>query len=408
MPNANRRLLSNNALAMLALVGQSRRGLTRAEFGERVGFSRATVGQRLSELLESRFVVETEENQAARGRPTRRVQLNPRGGLIATADIGEVRTRFGIFDLKPELLAEVRLERDLDATPTQALRSIAETFDGLIAELGRDRKELIGAGLSLRAPVNFASGFLLGPSVMAGWDNFDIRGTLADHLGVPCVIENDVNLLALAELALSEDGAKQIAFVKVGTGIGCGIIADGKLFRGANGVSGDIGHIQLTGEISTLCRCGKLGCVEAQAAGWAIARDLREAGFEVAGVREVVELLKQNVPEATQLVRRAGRIVGEVVADLVSILNPDQIVVGGVLADTNDHLLSGVREMVNQRCLPLATQDLEILQSRGSPEAGTFGAALLVRNSIFSGAELPATTVRVLNVLRAGGRAKPR
>ena len=394
------RPLPASALALLAMIAASRQGLSRADLVERTGSSRVTIAQRLTELLETGLVVEDEENRPARGRPTRNLQLNSHGGLIAVADIGETRTKFGIYDLKPELIANAELERDLNASPTATLEWIDGQFGQMLEQLGRSRSNLIGACLSLRAPVSFASGTLLGPSVMTGWDNFDIGRTLGDLLGAPTIVENDVNLLALAETVQGEDDNRQLAFVKVGTGIGCGIMADGDIFRGVNGAAGDIGHIQLTGEIKSLCRCGKLGCVEAQAAGWAIARDLREMGIAAAGAQDVVDLVHQNVPEAIQLVRRAGRIVGEVVADLVSILNPKEIVIGGILADTNDHLFSGVRELVNQRCLPLATQELLISKSKGTPNAGLLGAALLVRKTLFSETQITTAARRMMDSMK--------
>ena len=174
------------------------------------------------------------------------------------------------------------------------------------------------------------------------------------------------------------------------------IIADRRLFRGADGAAGDIGHIQLMGEGNKLCRCGKLGCVEAFASGWAIARDLRELGFEAQTARDVVGLVQKNIPEAVQLVRKAGRVIGEVVADLVSVLNPDHIMIGGMLADTGDHLLSGVKEMVYQRCLPLATRNLSLSTCSYDPKAGLHGSALLVREAAFSSANAPGTVSRLL------------
>ena len=180
-------------------------------------------------------------------------------------------------------------------------------------------------------------------------------------------------------------------FIKAGTGIGSGIISGGQIFRGAQGAAGDIGHIQIAAKDEPpLCRCGKFGCIEARAAGWAIARDLAAFGRLASNARDIITLVEMGVPEAIMLLRNAGRTIGEVVADVVSILNPARIVVGGTLARGGEHLLSGVREMVYQRCLPLATRDLEIVQATTPSDSALLGAAMLVREQVFAPANIDA------------------
>ncbi|WLP57082.1 ROK family protein [Agrobacterium fabrum] len=150
----------------------------------------------------------------------------------------------------------------------------------------------------------------------------------------------------------------------------------GRLYRGAQGAAGDIGHIQFAREPAPFCRCGKIGCVEARAAGWAIARELRREGVEAHTARDVTRLVELGQPLAIHLVREFGRILGEVMTSLVSILNPQMIVIGGTLAIANDHLLAGIRELVYKRSLPLATRELVIAPP--DPDAGIIGAAILV------------------------------
>jgi predicted NBD/HSP70 family sugar kinase len=388
-------LPSVGALALLPQIAAARSGLSRGHLAEVTGLSRVTVGQRLSELFEAAIITEGAELMLSGGRPRHPIRLNNAAALIAAADVGETHLHIAITDLAPTVLVEETIPFDLNQSPATTLTQIALTVTRLIAGLNRRMQDLVGLGLSLPAPVNFREGTVVGPSVMAGWDDFDIRGFLGKLLPIPVIVDNDVNLLAMAEVDLHANKAVQIVYVKIGTGIGCGIMADERLFRGANGASGDIGHIQLITEGAKLCRCGKLGCVEAHAAGWAIARDLREMGYRTQTARDVVDLVRGNVPEAIQLVRQAGRVVGEVVADLVSILNPDKIIVGGMMAETSDHLLSGVREMVYQRCLPLATRNLSLALSKHDPQSGVRGAALLIREWAFS-AENTKSTVRRL------------
>jgi predicted NBD/HSP70 family sugar kinase len=251
-------------------------------------------------------------------------------------------------------------------------------FEALLAAAGKTTSDVLGIGIGLPAPVDYANGRVVGPSVMVGWDNFEIRQHLEEKFGVPVYAENDVNLLALSDHRLRRPTVSEMVFVKVGTGIGSGIITEGRLYRGAQGAAGDIGHIQFAREPAPLCRCGKIGCVEARAAGWAIARELRKEGIDAHNARDVTKLVGLGQPMAIHLVRESGRILGEVMTNLVSILNPEMIVIGGTLAILDDHLLAGMRELVYKRSLPLATRDLELVISPPDPDAGIVGAAILV------------------------------
>jgi predicted NBD/HSP70 family sugar kinase len=300
---------------------------------------------------------------------------------VLSADIGEHEVRVGVTDLQPSVIVQTITSFDLRRGPVETLGFIADQAEALLRKIRQPKEKVLGIGLSLPAPVDFAAGHVVGPSIMTGWDAFDIRGWLGARLGVAAVADNDVNLLALHQHRLAWRDVGDFFFVKAGTGIGSGFYAGGGIYRGADGASGDIGHIQLGSADGPLCRCGKLGCVEARAAGWALARDLRAQGIEARDAKDVVALTELNRPEAVTLVRRSGQVIGEAIADVVSILNPRVIVVGGTLARTRDHLLSGIKELVYQRCLPLATRKLQITLARPHEHDGLLGAALLTIDS---------------------------
>jgi len=359
----------------LILSGQAK---SRADLARISDLSRATIAQRLGVLFDAGLLHEASETQASGGRPARVLKLNQAFGVALVADIGESRIRVAATDLGPTILAERLGTLGVGSGPVPILTWIAARFRELLAEIGRPAAEVLGIGLSLPAPVDHAAGQVVGPSVMTGWDHFDVPGWFAAEYAAPVFAENDVRLRTLAEHRQFWPGESQLVFIKAGTGIGSGVITDGRMHRGARGAAGDVGHIQLRDADAPLCRCGKLGCVEAYAAGWAIARDLRARGFEAQDARDVMALVERNRPEAISLVRQAGRVLGEVAADVVSVLNPSIIVIGGTLSRAGEHLLAGVRELVYQRCLPLATQDLRIVAARSGEAAGLLGAAWLV------------------------------
>jgi predicted NBD/HSP70 family sugar kinase len=380
--------------ALLALIrtgeATSRPALERAS-----GLSRVTLAQRLSHLFEAGLLIESEAEETSRGRPARRLHLNPNSAVVIAADVGESVTRVAITDLSPRVLAETTVEVDVTSGPQRILREIVRTGGKALKDAGKTPRQALGLGLSLPAPVDHAAGRVVGPSVMRGWDDVDIRARLGAELDVPAHVDNDVNLMALSEFRGFWPEAEHFLFIKAGTGIGSGLITHQKIYRGARGASGDIGHIQFDARDAPLCRCGKLGCVEARAAGWAIARDLRALGFSAENARDVIALLEGGEPDCIQRVREAGRVLGEVAADVVSVLNPSTIVIGGVLSRAGEHLLAGVRELIYRRCLPLALEGLSVFAARSDDRAGVLGAAHLVIDAELAPAALEGTIARV-------------
>jgi predicted NBD/HSP70 family sugar kinase len=359
------------------------------------GLSRVTVAQRLGSLFAAGIIAEGEATETSGGRPARVISLNPDYALALAADIGESVIRVAVTDLSPRILAETTIELEVESGPLETLGAIAQTSRALLNDLGQAPSRALGIGLSLPAPVDHAAGRIMGPSVMRGWDEFDARGFIEDALGAPALIDNDVNLMALAEHRLHWPKVSHFLFIKAGTGIGSGILIDGMVYRGAHGASGDIGHIQFDEPKAPLCRCGKFGCVEARAAGWAIARDLRANGFAAHNARDVIALLEKREPDCIQRVREAGRVLGEVAADVVSVLNPTTIVVGGTLSRAGDHLLAGVKELIYRRCLPLALKGLGVFAARCDDRAGIIGAASLVIDAALAPEALAATVARL-------------
>ena len=369
--------------------------------------SRSTVAERLALLFAAGFVEEGAGALPSGGRPTRVLHLNTGFAVVLAADIGESHVHLAVTDLQPAILAEAVGSVDIRNGPVPVLTWIVEQFRVLLTKIGRDEANVLGIGLGLPAPVDYAAGRVVGPSVMTGWDDFDIRGWLGTHFEAPVAVENDVNLMTLSEVRRFWPDVGQLLFIKAGTGIGSGIITDGRLYRGAQGAAGDIGHIQFSSANPPLCRCGKLGCVEARAAGWAIARDLRARGIEAHEARDIIGLVQKNRPEAIQFVREAGRVLGEVTADVVSVLNPSVIVIGGTLARAGEHLLAGIRELVYQRSLPLATRSLTISVAKSDPAACLLlGAAQLVIEEQMHPRNIEQTIVRHQRPASGAGRSR--
>jgi predicted NBD/HSP70 family sugar kinase len=190
--------------------------------------------------------------------------------------------------------------------------------------------------------------------------------------------------MALGEHRTAFPDVDDLLFVKIATGIGSGIIADGRLRRGAQGAAGDIGHIAVPGAGDVPCRCGNVGCLEAVAGGRAVAEALTAQGVPATGGADVVALVRAGDLTASRAVRQAGREIGTVLAACVSLLNPSIVVIGGVLAEAGEHLLAGIREVVYQRSLPLATQHLRIVTSQARAQVGLIGASAMAVDHVLA------------------------
>lgn len=382
-----------SAGALLGLIrsGQAR---TRAELASVTGLARSTVSQRVDALLARRLVREAGESPSTGGRPPTVLALDSTAWVILAADLGATHSRLAVTDLAGQPLAEHAADLDIAQGPDRVLQWVHTRFTELLAEAGRSAQEVAGIGIGLPGPVEFATGRPVNPPIMPGWDGVRVPTTFADRYGVPVLVDNDVNIMAAGEYWARYSDQRDLLFIKVGTGIGCGIVAGGHIHRGAQGAAGDLGHVQVPDRPDAVCRCGNLGCVEAVAGGAAIARDLRDAGIAAQGSRDVVRLVRAGDAVAGRLVREAGRVLGEVLAAAVNLLNPSVVVIGGDLAQAHEQLLAGVREVVYQRSLPLATQHLEIVRSHLGDRAGITGAAAMAIEHVLDPVRVDAALAR--------------
>jgi predicted NBD/HSP70 family sugar kinase len=304
--------------------------------------------------------------------------------VVLAADLGATHARFAVSDLAGTVLAQEAHAIAIADGPEAILGWLEEGFERLIGGLGPGAGPVLGVGVGLPGPVEYATGVPIAPPIMPGWDGYPVAERLSRHFHTPVLVDNDANLMALGELQRAWPGTEDLLFVKVGTGIGAGMISHGRLLRGAQGAAGDIGHIHVRNHDDVLCRCGNRGCLEAVAGGGALARQLSEQGLPAAEVSDVVRMFRDGRPEVTTAIREAGRQLGEVLAASVNYFNPAVIVIGGDLAQADEPLLAGIREVVYQRSLPLATEHLAIRTSRAGAEAGVLGAAAMAIEHVLS------------------------
>jgi predicted NBD/HSP70 family sugar kinase len=364
------------------------RATTRADLASLTGLARSTVGQRLDALIAGGLVYEAKKGPSTGGRPPTVLAFNESAGVVLAVDLGATHCRIAVADLNNATLAEVAGDLDIALGPEEVIERVMRRCHELLKLAGRAAADVRGVGLGVPGPVEFASGRPVSPPIMPGWDGVSIPDLVRRHFDAPVLVDNDVNIMALGEWWAQLRDDPDILFIKVGTGIGCGIVAGGEIYRGSQGAAGDLGHIQVTDAVDALCRCGNVGCIEAVAGGAAIARQLRTLGYEAETSRDVVKLVRTGNTDAVRLVRAAGRQLGGVLAAAVNFFNPSVIVMGGDIAHAHEQLLAGVREVVYQRSLPLATRHLRILRSGLGDRAGVTGAGVMVIERILSSTDV--------------------
>ncbi|WP_433336298.1 ROK family protein [Spirillospora sp. CA-294931] len=344
---------------------------TRAELGRLTGLSRPAVALRVSELVERGLVVERADGPSTGGRPPARLEFNAAGGAVLVANLGQSRGQAAVCDLAGSVLALA------DVDPGDGLPRLLDHWAGLLKAAGLDPGSVRGAGLGVPGPVEFAA---------ARWDGLDVRPPIAERFGVPAFVDNDVNVAALGEYRAHYSGeVGDLLFVKASTGVGAGVIAGGRIQRGALGAAGEIGHTPVSDGGGVRCGCGNLGCVEAVAGGAAL---LARSGSP--DLPALTALARAGHEPTVALVREAGRRIGEVIAIAVNLLNPAVVVLGGDLARADEPLVAGVREAVYRRSTALATRRLRVEPSRLGDTAGLTGCATMVIDHVLAPAAIDA------------------
>lgn len=356
---------------------------TRSDIGRLTGLSRTAVTLRVTQLLDKGLVVERAEGVSTGGRPPVRLRFNADGGTVLAAALGASRAQLAVCDLAGTVLSETEFAVDLADGPEVLFTTAVKYLDQLFAESGRPRDTLWGVGVSVPGAIDVATGTSLSPAVQPGWGDVAVADYFTTRFGVPTRVDNDVNVLALAEHRRHPD-VDDLLVIKASTGIGAGLIAGGRLQRGALGAAGELGHTKVCGAEDVACSCGNTGCLEAVAGGRVIAADCAALGRPVADAFGVAALVRSGDPEALRLVRQAGRRIGEVIAGAVNLLNPGMIVVGGDLAHAYEPLVAGMREVIYQRATATATRTLRIEPSEMHAQAGIGACATLILDDVLS------------------------
>ncbi|MBT3313248.1 MAG: ROK family protein [Anaerolineae bacterium] len=368
-------------------------GISRAGLARQLGLTRSAITTIVSDLMETGAIQESAKKTGTSGRPRTLLEITPEAGYVAGIDMGATHLRVVVSNFGAQVIREKEIAFDIAQDPEICLEKTDRLLQELLEEANLTLPQLSSIGVGVPGPVSADAGMVIAPPIMPGWDRFPIRKTLEKLWGLPISVNNDAELGALGEWAYGAGrNAKDLAYIKVGHGIGAGLLINGQIYRGSTGSAGEIGHLTID-EKGPICTCGNRGCLEALSGGGAIAlqaknavkekknTQLREISTKNISAKDVAFAAQRGDFLAQQIMEEAGEHLGVALAGLINIFNPDMIIVGGGVAQMGDILLEPIRKTVKERSLLSATTNVRIttaLLGRRSSSMGAVAQALSI------------------------------
>jgi len=389
------RIRNSNKLSVLNLIRFTPEGVSRADLARQLGLSRAAITSIINDLLEVELVRETINGPVTGGRRSKLLGIHPEGGYVTGVDIGATHLGLLLANLSAQVVHEIEIPFDVCRGPEICLAKVDDLMRELLVRADLKLDDVSAVGVGVPGPVVEQAGAVIGPPIMPGWDHFPIQSHLQNLWNCPIALNNDAELGAVGEWAYGAGrGERHLLYIKVGYGVGAGLLIDGQIYRGATGSAGEIGHITII-DRGPLCTCGNRGCLEALAGGRAIAEQAKHAvrasghRTQLSSIEPVDSISSLDVASAARLgdlvaqeiITEAGNYLGIAIANLINIVNPGMIVIGGGVAQIGDLFLEPIRRSASERSLEAAVQRLRIT------------AATLGRRSTSMGAVVQALTI---------------
>jgi predicted NBD/HSP70 family sugar kinase/biotin operon repressor len=356
--------------------------LSQADLARKTGLSRTTISTLISELRGMGLIVEAEPGRAGAsglgGRPPTMIALDDSAGAAVGIDLGHGHVRVAVANLAQTVLSERYAELELDRDVPGSLDTAAALVGEALDEAGVERSRVIGAGMGLPGPIDRARGVIASNAILSGWRLVPAAEEMSARLGVPVELDNDANLGALAETVWGAgQGCAHVAYVKASTGIGCGLVIDGWLFRGARGIAGELGHT-VVNESGLVCYCGRRGCLETVAGAQAVTELVRRSHGDHLTLDRVAALAVEGDPSCARAIVDIAGEIGIAAANVCNMFNPERLVVGGTLALGGELVLRPIRDAVEWATRHFTTAATEVVLGQLGDRAEVLGALALV------------------------------
>jgi glucokinase-like ROK family protein len=389
---ANHNIRNFNKHAVVDLIRFAGKGLSRTDLAEEMGLTRAAVTIIVNDLITNGIIVETESRTTSSGRPPVVLEINPNHGLVAAIDMGAMHLSVALGDFSARILEEIEVPFRIADGPERCLKEANRVLLELLVKRGLTSVDLSGIGVGVPGPVITEQGMVMAPPIMPGWDRFPIRAMFEEQWKTAVTLNNDAELGALGEWAYGAGrGERNLAFIKVGSGIGAGLIINRQIYGGTTGSAGEIGHLTVD-ENGPICACGNHGCLEAFAGGHAIAVQARklvssgkrtlltEKSINSITAHDVAEAARRGDLPAQEVLKRSGTYIGIAIAGLINLFNPSTVIIGGGVAQVGDLLTAPIRQAVRERSLRASEHGVKITTAMLGRRSSLIGALVQAIN----------------------------
>lgn len=388
----NQNIKNFNKHSVVDLIRFTPIGISRTDLADQMGLTRAAVTLIVNDLIENGVILEAESRAIPNGRPPVVLEINPKRGLVAAVDMGATHVNIALADFSAKIIGEIYFPLDIKQGPQVCLNEVNRLLRELVSRFEINISQVMAVGVGVPGPVITDEGIVVSPPIMPGWDGYPIRAALEKEWGCPVSLNNDAELGALGEWGYGAGrGEKNLAFIKVGSGIGAGLIINQQIYGGTTGSAGEIGHLTID-ENGPLCSCGNHGCMEAFAGGHAIAlqaKKLVESGkrtllssvpLEELTAQEVAKAARLGDLHSQEIIMRAGTFIGIAIAGLVNLFNPGAVIIGGGVAQAGDLLTTPIRQAVRERSLRASEQGVHITTAMLGRRSSLVGAIVQAIN----------------------------
>lgn len=388
----NHNVRNFNKHAAVELIRFAGKGISRTDLADQLGLTKAAVTIIVNDLISNHIIIETESRSTSSGRRPVVLEINPKQGLVAAIDMGATHLSVALGDFTARILEEVEVTFRIDQGPDICLQEADRLLREILEKRGLTTTDLAGIGVGVPGPVIAEEGLVMAPPIMPGWDRFPIRATLEKKWKTAITLNNDAELGALGEWAYGAGrGERNLAFIKVGSGIGAGLIINQQIYGGTTGSAGEIGHLTVD-ENGPLCTCGNHGCLEAFAGGHAIAIQARklvssgkrtllsEKDMDSLNAQDVAEAARRGDLPAQEIVKRSGTYIGIAIAGLINLFNPSTVIIGGGVAQVGDLLTGPIRQAVRERSLRASEHGVRITTAMLGRRSSLIGALVQAIN----------------------------
>lgn len=308
-------------------------------------------------------------------------------------DVGGTNVKLALVDLNGKIVYSNTTPTRADLGYEHSITNIQNAIEELMKETNTNKDTIEAIGFGFPGQIDYQNGVVRLLPNMPGWVDVPVAKIMQDKFGITTKLDNDVRVATLGELKYGAGkGCENLVCITVGTGIGSGLVFNGKLIRGAKNAAGEIGHIKLTMGDGPICGCGDYGCFEAYASGPAIVAEAKEyikggksSKFKELATEElspyiVAQAALQGDAVAKRIYAKMGEIIGLGLTSVINLLNPEKVIIGGGVADAGDILFNPIRETIAKRAMPIQASAVEIVPAQLGNTAGVIGASLLIES----------------------------